>query len=454
MNKGWIGLFLLVLAADARAAGTITEDFEKYTLGDTNGIAWRTVVAGYVATPVNAIYTYADDQTLKVNKGFIVNEPLPVSSGSAEVGSKSLGNMNPPEPGAVNTLAYKNKGNPGLLLTDTATFKFMFNLGPANSPFPASNGDAIGAGMSKQGNGARFEAWAADSLDIQVNSFQILLQGYYGGFDNTPGKTNGLAIGFNPRIQAHPTVYSTNHTIPQILLPLGTRSGFTDGTKGWNPDLPGNTGTSAWNQTWYEIKLEIDGRGTHVANTGSNFGNGVIHIRNASENSKWVAVDFGEVGTNLWGTSIPMQFTADSNLSAYDSFTARGRIDSSTSSCYGAQLDNFSFGATPAPALTHPTGTAAPEGLSMQDPSHSLRTPSKAPRGVNGLPAGEMESQDTTGIYIRSGRSRTLMPWANLSIATRYRLQPGFREQLPDILKGLAPGPASGVSDPPLWPAP
>lgn len=80
------------------------------------------------------------------------------------------------------------------------------------------------------------------------------------------------------------------------------------------------------------------------------------------------------------------------------------------------------------------------------------------PRWVNGLPAGELESVEPAGVNIRSTRgTRTLVPWSSLSPATRYRLQPDFRNQLPDQLKGkpaTATDPPPEAAGNPLWPAP
>jgi hypothetical protein len=125
----------------------------------------------------------------------------------------------------------------------------------------------------------------------------------------------------------------------------------------------------------------------------------------------------------LGGADLDPQTAAVTSLAA----TPVQAIDRFLFSCSNeGDLDEFRAGDTYAdvtPVKSKPaTESVAPVGT---------------PRWVNGVPAGELESVEPGGLTIRSTRgTRTLVPWSSLSPATRYRLQPGFQDRLPGLLKG------------------
>jgi hypothetical protein len=72
-----------------------------------------------------------------------------------------------------------------------------------------------------------------------------------------------------------------------------------------------------------------------------------------------------------------------------------------------------------------------------EPPASSLFSDPDAPRWVNGQPAGELDSVEAEGLRIRTAPgASTLAPWSRLSLATRFRYQPGFPDQLSGLLKG------------------
>lgn len=80
----------------------------------------------------------------------------------------------------------------------------------------------------------------------------------------------------------------------------------------------------------------------------------------------------------------------------------------------------------------------------------------QAPRLANGAPVpGEMRQATAEGIEFAAPRGPVMVPWSQLSLGTRYRHQPGFREALPKILAGEAvePSAVAPAPEPPPSPA-